>query len=121
MTTILIVEDMMSQVEIISKTLQKGGYETVAVMTSEDAKRHIQNKQPDGIVMDVVLPGLSGFELCRELKEDPATKHIPIVLCSTKDSEMDKFWGIKQGASSYLTKPLDVDALLRAVQTMVNA
>jgi two-component system, chemotaxis family, response regulator PixH len=121
MTTILIIEDTMSQIEIIRATLQKGGYETVAVMSSEDAKNQIQTKQPDAIVMDVVLPGLSGFELCRELKENPQTNHIPIVLCSTKDSEMDKFWGMKQGASSYLTKPIDADALLRAVQTMVKA
>jgi two-component system, chemotaxis family, response regulator PixH len=120
MTTILIIEDMMSQAEIIANTLRKGGYHTVAATSSEDAKKQIQEQQPDGIVLDVVLPGLSGFELCRELKEDEATKHIPIVLCSTKNSEMDKFWGIKQGASSYLTKPIDADALLRAVQAMVS-
>ena len=120
MTTILIIEDTMSQAEIIANTLRKGGYNTVAATSSEDAKKQIQQQQPDGIVLDVVLPGISGFELCRELKENAATKHIPIVLCSTKNSEMDKFWGIKQGASSYLTKPIDAEALLRAVQTMMN-
>ena len=118
MTTILIVEDTLSQAEMIGSALRKRGYTTVAVSSSEDARNQIKQKQPDAIVMDVVLPGISGFELCREIKEDPATQHIPIVLCSTKDSEMDKFWGIKQGASSYLTKPIDAEALLRAVQTV---
>ncbi len=121
MTTILIVEDMMSQAEIIGKTLRQGGYTTVIVTSSEEAKSQIQTQKPDAIVMDVVLPGLSGFELCRELKEESNTMAIPIVLCSTKDSEMDKYWGIKQGASSYLTKPIDEAALLRAVQALVKA
>jgi two-component system, chemotaxis family, response regulator PixH len=120
MTTILIVEDTMSQAEMIGKILRQGGYATVIVTTSEDAKVHLQNQTPDAIVMDVVLPGLSGFELCRELKEEPSTMQIPIVMCSTKDSEMDKFWGIKQGAASYLTKPIDAAALLRAVEALVK-
>ncbi len=121
MATILIVEDTMSQAEIIGSALRQNGYATVAVSTCEDAKTHIQRQHPDAIVLDVVLPGgASGFELCRELKDDPITMHIPIVLCSTKDSEMDKFWGIKQGASSYITKPIDAAALLRAVQTVVQ-
>ncbi len=120
MTTILIVEDAMSQAEIIGSTLRKGGYITMIVTSSEEAKSHLKTQKPDAIVMDVVLPGLSGFGLCRELKDDPSTTHIPIVLCSTKDSEMDKFWGIKQGAASYLTKPIDAEALLRAVQALVK-
>jgi two-component system, chemotaxis family, response regulator PixH len=120
MTTILIVEDTMSQAEIIGKILRQGGYTTVIVTTSEDAKSHLQNQTPDAIVMDVVLPGLSGFELCRELKEEPSTMQIPIVMCSTKDSEMDRFWGMKQGAANYLTKPIDAAALLRAVQALVQ-
>jgi two-component system, chemotaxis family, response regulator PixH len=121
MTTILIVEDTMSQAEIIGQTLRQGGYTTVIVNSSEEAKNHLKTQRPDAIVMDVVLPGISGFELCRELKDEPSTKQIPIVLCSTKDSPMDKFWGSKQGASNYLTKPIDADALLRAVQALVQA
>jgi two-component system, chemotaxis family, response regulator PixH len=120
MTTILIVEDTMSQAEIIGITLRQGGYTTVIVANSEDAKSYLKRQHPDAIVMDVVLPGLSGFGLCRELKDDPSTKHLPIVLCSTKDSEMDKFWGIKQGAASYLTKPIEAEALLRTVQALVK-
>jgi two-component system, chemotaxis family, response regulator PixH len=120
MTTILIVEDTMSQAEMIGKTLRQGGYTTVIVASSEDAKSHLKSQIPDAIVMDVVLPGVSGFELCRELKEEPSTMQIPIVMCSTKDSEMDKFWGMKQGAASYLTKPIDATALLRAVQALVK-
>jgi two-component system, chemotaxis family, response regulator PixH len=119
MTTILVVEDTASQAEIITGTLKLAGFVTIWAGSSEEARATIDRQKPDAIVMDVVLPGASGFELCRELKDNPSTKDIPVVLCSTKDSEMDKFWGMKQGASSYITKPIDADELLRAVQKLV--
>ncbi|NJM45042.1 MAG: response regulator [Alkalinema sp. RU_4_3] len=120
MATILVVEDTHTQAEIITGTLKKAGFTTIWVGSSEEAKSKLESQTPDAIVMDVVLPGASGFELCRELKDNPATSGIPIVLCSTKDSEMDKFWGMKQGASSYITKPIKEEELLRAVQLLVK-
>lgn len=119
MTTILVVEDTASQAEIITGTLKTAGFVTVWVGSSEEARMKIEQQKPDAIVMDVVLPGASGFELCRELKDNPTTKDIPVVLCSTKSSEMDKFWGMKQGAASYITKPIDAAELLKAVQLLV--
>ena len=110
---------MSSQAEIITGTLKTAGFATVWVGSSEEARTTIEQQKPDAIVMDVVLPGASGFELCRELKDNPSTKDIPVVLCSTKSSEMDKFWGMKQGASSYITKPIDASELLKAVQLLV--
>jgi twitching motility two-component system response regulator PilH len=71
---------------------------------------------PDVIVTDVVMPGMSGFELCRSLKNNPATKSIPIVICSSKDQEIDRLWGMRQGASAYLIKPFTREQLLRTVQ-----
>lgn len=120
MTTILVVEDTLTETEIITKCLQKAGFSTIAVTSSEDAKIKIAQQKPDAIVLDVVLPKESGFELCRELKESEDTKNIPIVLCSTKSGEMDKFWGMKQGASSYLTKPIVPDELVRTVKMLTN-
>jgi two-component system, chemotaxis family, response regulator PixH len=120
MATILVVEDTATQAEIITGTLKNAGFTTVWVSSSEEAKATLEKQTPDAIVMDIVLPGASGFELCRELKDNPSTKNIPIVLCSTKDSEMDKFWGMKQGAASYITKPIKPDELLRAVKLLVN-
>jgi two-component system, chemotaxis family, response regulator PixH len=119
MKTILVVEDTASQAQIITGTLNNAGFTTILAGSSEEARTTIEQRRPDAIIMDVVLPGASGFELCRELKDNPSTKDIPVVLCSTKDSEMDKFWGMKQGASSYITKPIDASALLKAVQALV--
>jgi DNA-binding response OmpR family regulator len=120
MTTILIVEDLQTDAEIISRTLQQAGFSTVKASTSEEAKVKISQQKPDLILLDIVLPGgESGFELCRELKDQPETCNIPVVMCSTKDGEMDRFWGMKQGASSYLTKPIIPDALVRVVKLLL--
>jgi two-component system, chemotaxis family, response regulator PixH len=120
MATVLVVEDTLTQAEIITGTLRKAGYNTVLADSSEDARVKLTQQKPDAIVLDVVLPGESGFELCRELKENPETCNIPVVLCSTKSGEMDKFWGLKQGAASYITKPIDTDELLRAMKLIVG-
>lgn len=121
MATILVVDDTLTQIEIITKTLQAAGFSTITANSSEVAKLKINEQPPDAIVLDVVLPGESGFELCRELKENPKTASIPVILCSTKDSEMDKFWGMKQGAASYLTKPIVAEELVRTMQSLVQA
>jgi two-component system, chemotaxis family, response regulator PixH len=119
MATILVVEDTLTQSEIMTGALRKAGFSAIAVTSSEDAKVKIHQQKPDAIILDVVLPGESGFELCRELKKNPETKHIPVIMCSTKNGEMDRFWGIKQGADSYLTKPINTDELVRTVKLMI--
>lgn len=120
MATVLVVEDTLTQAEIITGILRKAGYTPISVGSSEEAKVKIHQHKPDAIVLDVVLPGESGFELCRELKDNPETRSIPVVMCSTKNGEMDKFWGMKQGASSYITKPIDTEELIRAVKLAVG-
>jgi two-component system, chemotaxis family, response regulator PixH len=120
MTTVLIVEDTQTEAIIISGTLQDAGFQTLRASSSEEARTQLGQQKPDLILLDVVLPGESGFELCRDLKDKADTKGIPIVLCSTKSTEMDKFWGMKQGASSYLTKPLLADELVRTVRLLTQ-
>jgi DNA-binding response OmpR family regulator len=120
MATILVVDDTLTEMEIITKTLQKAGFLTISANSSEDAKLKIDQHKPDAIVLDIVLPGESGFELCRELKQNAETAGIPIILCSTKNGEMDKFWGLKQGASSYLAKPIIGEELVRVMQALVK-
>jgi len=120
MATILVVEDTLTEAEIITATLRKAGFTAIAAVSSEDAKVKIGNQKPDAIVLDVVLPGISGFEFCRELKDNPNTASIPVVLCTTKNTEMDKFWGLRQGASSFVAKPIDEVELLRAVKSVVG-
>ena len=120
MSMILVVEDTLTQAEIIIACLRNAGFTTVLAMSSDEARSKINQQKPSAIVLDVIMPKESGFELCRDLKDKPETKDIPIVLCSTKSSEMDKFWGMKQGASAYLTQPVDTAELVRTIKLLVK-
>lgn len=120
MDTALIVEDSQTQRGILIGYLQQLGISVVVANSGEEALEKIQTALPDLIVLDVVLPGRSGFEICRDLKSQETTKQIPIIICSTKDSEMDKFWGMKQGANAYLAKPIDQDEFIRTVKQLIN-
>ena len=121
MVTALIVDDSATEREIISGCLRASGLEIVTAKSGEEALNKIFGQKPDLIILDVVLPGLSGFEICRKLKSEPHTSQIPIVICSTKRTEMDKFWGLKQGADAYLGKPLDRQELLQTVRKLLSA
>ncbi|NEQ68606.1 MAG: response regulator [Symploca sp. SIO2D2] len=120
MGTALLVEDSVTDMQVLSSCLRQGGIDVLVAQTGEEALAKITAYQPDIIVLDVVLPGCSGFELCRELKAQTSTSKIPIVLCSTKGSDMDKFWGMKQGADAYLAKPIDQAELVRTVQQLIK-
>ena len=118
MATILIVEDTPSELELITNYLKRSGYTVISTMGAKEALSIAVDKKPDAIVTDVVMPGMSGFELCRSLKQNPETKQIPIVICSSKNQEIDRLWGMKQGADVYLTKPFTQEQLIRAVQSV---
>ena len=120
MSTALIVDDSPTQMEVISSCLRRGGLNVETAGNGDEALAKISSQKPDVIILDVVLPGRSGFELCRDLKAEAGTSKIPVVLCSTKASEMDKFWGMKQGADAYLTKPVDQEELLRTVNQLIK-
>ncbi len=121
MSTALVVEDTATQMEILTGCLHKGGFTTITATSSEDAKIKLSSHKPDVIILDVVLPGQSGFELCRDLKAEAGTSSIPVVICSTKSGEMDKFWGMKQGADAYLGKPVDQEELIRTVKQLIKS
>ncbi len=117
---ILIVEDMPSEMELISYYLQEGGYNVTGAVTAKDALARAIAEVPDLIITDVVMPGMSGFELCRSLKRNPITQHIPIIICTSKSQEIDRLWGMKQGANMYLTKPFAREELIRAVKSVTG-
>ncbi len=117
----LIVEDSPTEMGILQECLQRAGVGVTKATTSGEALNQIRLQRPDVIILDVVLPDRSGFELCRELKADPSTGQIPIVMCSTKNTDMDRYWGMKQGASAYLTKPVDQEQLVRVVKSFLNS
>ncbi len=120
MGTALVVEDSLTDMQVLSSCLQQGGINVLIAQSGEEALTKITGYKPDIIVLDVVLPGLSGFELCRELKAQTSTSKIPIVICSTKGGDMDKFWGMKQGADAYLSKPIDQEELVRTVKQLIK-
>ena len=90
-----------------------------AAQSSEEALQMVRTTPPDLLFLDVVLPGQSGFEFCRDLKTDESTRNIPIVICSTKGTEADKLWGSMLGADAYLTKPVDQQQIAQTVQQLV--
>ncbi|MBE9206270.1 response regulator [Nostoc sp. LEGE 06077] len=117
--TILIVEDSPSELELMSHYLKESGYNVIKASGAKEALEQAALQNPDAIVTDVVMPGMSGFELCRSLKKNPATQKLPIVICSSKNLEIDRLWAMKQGADVYLTKPYTREQLLRAIKSVV--
>ena len=118
MGTILVVEDTLSELELMSHYLREGGYNVINAVGAKEALNKVLEEKPDVIITDVVMPGMSGFELSRRLKTHPATEKVPIVICSSKDQEIDRLWGMKQGADAYLTKPFTREQILRAIKAV---
>lgn len=117
--TILIVEDSLSELELMSHYLVESGYNVIQATGAKEALEKAQSQNPDVIVTDVVMPGMSGFELCRSLKRNPVTQRVPIVICSSKNQEIDRLWAMRQGADAYVTKPYTREQLLRAIKSVV--
>lgn len=120
MGTALVVEDSLTDVQILISCLQQAGINVLIAQSGEEAIATLAKEKPDVVVLDVVLPGCSGFEVCRELKTNAETSNIPVVICSTKGGEMDRFWGMKQGADAYLSKPIDQDEFVRTVTQLIK-
>jgi CheY-like chemotaxis protein len=120
MSTVLVVEDSLTETEVITRYLQQAGLTVVSVKSGEEAQIRLIEQRPDLIILDVILPGQSGFELCRELKTDPGTRQIPVVLCSTKNTDVDKMWGNMLGADAYLTKPVNQQELVQTIQQLIK-
>lgn len=120
MNKVLLVEDSVAEAEKLTRYLEKQGFSVFGVRSGEEAQLRLKQQKPNLILLDVILPGQSGFELCRKLKADPATKAIPIVICSTKNTDIDKTWGNMSGADAYITKPVDEAKLLQVINQFVR-
>lgn len=116
---ILIVEDSPSELELMSHYLQDSGYNVIKAAGAKEAMEKAVLENPDVIVTDVVMPEMSGFELCRYLKKNPITEKVPIVICSSKNLEIDRLWAMKQGANAYITKPYTREHLLGTIKSVV--
>ncbi|MFC0718805.1 twitching motility response regulator PilH [Luteimonas padinae] len=119
MARILIVDDSPSQLMGIRRIVESLGHEA---LTAEDGAAGVEaarRELPDLILMDVVMPNLNGFQATRSITRDPATKHIPVILVTTKDQETDKVWGMRQGARAYITKPFSDTELSETISTAI--
>jgi two-component system, chemotaxis family, response regulator PixH len=119
MQTILVVDDTLSELELMTRYLREAGFAVIVATDAKDAMVKAVDHKPDAIVTDVVMPGMSGFELCRNLKKNETTQKMPVVVCSSKNQELDRLWGLKQGADVYVTKPFTQEELLRAVKSVI--
>jgi two-component system, chemotaxis family, response regulator PixH len=120
MNAALIVEDVQTDRMILAEYLEAAGFKVIFAMNGEEALMAIDTNKPDIVFLDVVLPGRSGFEICRVIKSQKDTQKIPVVMCSTKNTDMDRFWGLKQGADRYLSKPLNRGELLDVLQVLAT-
>lgn len=113
--TILVVDDSPTERFMTVDILSKAGYQVITAENAEEGIAKAKTMHPDLIVMDVVMPGMNGYQATRTLKKTVETKDIPIIVCTSKGQETDKIWGIRQGASDYLVKPVKAQELLQHI------
>ncbi len=116
MKTILVVDDSPTELRLMQEALHDRGYTILTAVDGEEALQQAQEHRPDLVVLDIVLPKKNGFQVCRQLKTSPDTRHIKILMVTSKTQDTDRFWGIKQGADEYITKPFEASELLATVE-----
>ena len=119
MAKILIADDSLAELQLLQQTLQSTGHTIVTVMDGDAAEAKAKSEKFDLIILDVIMPKKNGFQVCREIKTNDSTKNIPVIMVTSKDQESDKFWGMKQGADEYLTKPFKPEDLLKTVKKYI--
>jgi twitching motility two-component system response regulator PilH len=115
---ILLVDDSRTDLHHLSTQLGERGYEVTTAENGEQALRQLHADRPDLILMDVVMPGQNGFQLTRTITRDPRYAGLPVIMCTSKNQQTDKVWGMRQGASDYVVKPVDPDALVEKIRTL---
>jgi twitching motility two-component system response regulator PilH len=117
---VLIVDDSPTETHILSTTLKKAGYQVETACNGEEGVARARALRPDVILMDVIMPVLNGYQATRLLRRDAETADIPIIMVTTKDLQTDRTWGLRQGASDYLTKPVDRELLLERIRALLE-
>jgi twitching motility two-component system response regulator PilH len=120
MATILIVDDLESEAQLMAGVVQSLGHHPVIVKDGESALSAVKASGANLVLMDVVMPGLNGFETCRKIRRDKDTANVPVVMVTTKDQDSDKFWASKQGASAYIVKPFSPEDLAQAIRAQLG-
>jgi twitching motility two-component system response regulator PilH len=120
MPKVLIIDDSPTEVHVLAKMLVSRGFQTLSASTGEAGIALAREEIPDVILMDVVMPGMNGFQATRKLSRDLMTKDIPVIIVTTKDQDTDREWGLRQGARDYLVKPVRADELLAKVEAVLG-
>jgi twitching motility two-component system response regulator PilH len=120
MSKVLVVEDSPPQREMISALLTGIGLAVTSAGDGVEALEQMKNSRPDIVVLDIVMPRMNGYELCRRIKTDPKTQEVPVVMCSTKGEEFDRYWGMRQGADAYIAKPFQPQELVGTVKQLLR-
>ena len=120
MSVVLVVEDSLAQRQMISDLLKNSGLKVTVAGDGVKALERIQQLSPDLVVLDIVMPRMNGYEVCRRLKNDPKTQNVPVVMCSSKGEEFDRYWGLKQGADAYIAKPFQPTELIGTVKQLLR-
>jgi twitching motility two-component system response regulator PilH len=115
---VLVVDDSPTERFFMTELLTCNGYQVITAENGEDGIAKAHSEHPDLILMDVVMPGLNGYQATRTLTRDAETREIPVIVCTTKNQESDKVWGLRQGAQDYLFKPLDPELLMQRIQAL---
>ena len=118
--TVVVVDDSPTSLRFAADTLREAGFSVTTAVDAEEGLEVINSCMPDIVVLDIILPKKNGFQVCRELKTNAATKDIKIVLLSSKSQETDRFWGQRQGADAYITKPVQPAALTAIVKAILG-
>jgi len=119
MAVVLIVDDSPTELHQFQNMLEKNGFGTLVADSGEEGIRIAKSSRPDCILMDVVMPGINGFQATRNLTRDPDTAKIPVIMITTKDQETDRIWGMRQGAVEYLVKPVTADDLVSKINAVM--
>lgn len=121
MARVLIVDDSPTEVHVLKTILEANGHQVSSADNAEDGIALAKKDKPDLILMDVVMPGMNGFQATRALTKDAATSSIPIIIVTTKDQETDRVWGLRQGAKDYISKPVVAEELVNKIKTLLGA
>ena len=115
---ILVVDDSPTERHVLVDLLTRNGYQVLTAESGEEGIEKARSEQPDLVLMDVVMPGLNGYQATRTLTRDDATKHIPVIVCTSKGQATDKIWGLRQGAQDYMVKPINHEELLAKIAAL---
>ncbi len=113
---ILLVDDSRTELHVLSDMLSRKGFKVRTAENGDEALRRLAEEKPDLILMDVVMPGQNGFQLTRTITRDPQYADVPVIMCTSKNQETDKVWGMRQGARDYVVKPVNADELVQKIR-----